>query len=69
MKLQIIETIESDGRWLKVKQNGMIKACFKFGKDARPREEAMQMAEEVFQFIHENGDQEKVVKEYDSMEV
>ncbi len=68
MKLQIVETKESDGNWIKVYLNGECKACYRLGETAsRSRDEAVAEAEEMFQFILENGDNKKILKEYETV--
>ncbi|MEN6569040.1 MAG: hypothetical protein ABFC18_03405 [Rikenellaceae bacterium] len=67
MKLQIVETIESDGRWIKVRKDDSTKACFSHSAEGRrTRDEAIAKAQEVFQFILENGDSEVILKEHET---
>ena len=66
MKLQIRESIESDGKWLKVYRDNICKACFKLDTEIRTNAEAMKRAEEVFQYMLENGDSERIIKEYET---
>ena len=66
MKLQIRESIESDGKWLKVYKDDSCKACFKLDTTVRTNDEARQKADEVFRYILENGDSERIIKEYET---
>ena len=66
MKVQIKESIESDGHWLKVYKDNLCKACFKLDESYRTNDETMKKAEEIFHFIIENGDSERIIKEYET---
>ena len=63
MKVQIIETAESDGNWYKVCLNGFCQVAFKKDRIDRSNEDALHEAERVFNFILEHGKNEKVIKE------
>ena len=70
MKVQIIETKESDGDWIKVKVDDKTVSCLGFGKDRlRTREQALERANEIAVFCFENGGTQKVLKELESTEV
>lgn len=61
MKIQLIETMESDGNWLKVKVDNLTKACICV--DLRSREEALEKAEKIYQFYVNNNGMDKIIKE------
>lgn len=60
MKIQLIQTAESDGNWLKVKVDSSTKACISI---SRGIEEAMSRAKQIFDFYVENKGQDKVIEE------
>ena len=64
MKIQIIESAESDGNWYKVYLDGNLQSCHKKDTTYRSNEDALHEAERVFNFILENGANQKVIKEY-----
>ena len=70
MKIQIIETKESDGDWIKVLVDGLTESCIGFGgSKLRTRDEAVVRANEIAAFIFENGGTHKVLKELESTEI
>ena len=62
MKLQIIETRETDGDWFKIRLNGEIIKWISISRFAT-REEALKRTDEMAMFIWENNGDEKVIKE------
>ena len=66
MKLQIVETRESDGNWYKVKQDDRVVACFKKDIEGRTNEQSFARAQEIARFIWENGSTEKILLEYET---
>jgi len=62
MKLQIIETKDSDGDWFKIRLNGEIIKWISISRFAT-REEALKRTDEMAMFIWENNGDEKVIKE------
>jgi len=69
MKLQLKKTIEYDGEWLKIYKDDSLLQSFKLDVDYRTNEEAMQRAEDTFQFILQNGDTEVILKEVETKEL
>lgn len=69
MKLQLKKTIEYDGKWLKIYKDDSLLQSFKLDVDYRTNEEAMQRAEDTFQFILQNGDTEVILKEVETKEL
>ena len=70
MKVQIIETKESDGDWIKVLVDDVPTAYIGFGgSKLRTREDALTRANEIAAFCFENGGTQKVLKELESTEV
>jgi hypothetical protein len=67
MKIQLIETKESDGDWYKVYVNGNVKSCICKNSKIRTEEESLKRAEEIFQFYYENDGKDKVIKEFESI--
>lgn len=68
MKVQIVETKESDGDWIRIKIDDSTKAILKLN-GTKSREEVLARAEEIAQFFWENGSPEKVLKEFSTKTV
>jgi len=66
MKLQLIETTDSTGHWLKIAIDGKGEHYWKLDVSYRTNEEALKLANETMQFIWENGTSEKILKEYET---
>jgi len=66
MKLQIIETKDSDGDWFKIRLNGEIIKYISISRFAT-REEALKRVDEMAMFIWENNGDEKVIKELEAI--
>ncbi len=66
MKVQIIETVEADGNWYKVKKDDIVIACLRKDVDFRTNGEALKRANEIAHFVWENGGTEKIILEYET---
>jgi len=66
MKLQIIETKDSDGDWFKIRLNGETIKWISISRFAT-REEALKRTDEMAMFIWENNGDEKVIKELEAI--
>ena len=62
MKLQIIETKDSDGDWFKIRLNGETVKFISISR-FKSRDEALARTNEMAMFIWENNGDEKVIKE------
>ena len=62
MKLQIIETKDSDGDWFKIRLNGETVKFISISR-FKSRDEALARTNEMALFIWENNGDEKVIKE------
>lgn len=71
MKLQLIEGINSIGRFFKVTDGEKTEfVSFAFdGEAGRTREEALKRANEIFSFWMKNGSPENVIREMEYKEV
>ena len=66
MKVQIIETVEADGNWYKVKKDDVIIACMKKDVGYRTNDETFKRVNEIARFVWENNGTEKIVLEYET---
>jgi len=66
MKLQIIETKDSDGNWFKIRLNGEIIKWISISR-FKSRDEALARTNEMAMFIWENNGDEKVIKELEAI--
>jgi len=66
MKLQIIETKDSDGDWFKIRLNGEIIKWISIDR-FNTREDALERVDEMAMFIWENNGDEKVIKELEAI--
>ena len=66
MKLQIIETKDSDGDWFKIKLNGETVKFISISR-FKTREEALKRTDEMAMFIWENNGDEMVIKELEAI--
>jgi len=69
MKVQIIETKESDGDWIKVKVDESTVSCLGFGEGKGTRDQALARANEIAVFCFENGGTQKILEELETTEV
>jgi len=68
MKLQIIETKDSDGDWFKIKVDGTTVKYIGFGESrVMNREQALKRAKEMASWIWENGVDGKVIEELEAI--